>query len=876
MSTCQIDLFTSERALLRTSKRPSQRPQPGETAQDWVRSRLTEISQRSIFDRNSSETEIHRLLDSLYKENSRFYGLLIDYWHASTVKGEEQSQACLKKIMVFLADSPDPQRLFGLALALAKKISSVYDDMSIEHGLRLAPLLFDGASLDLSQAASLEDLRFSHPEVFRAIDDHYLILTGCSGTDYRPDPTSIYESEERIFSFYQGLYPNAAPYQQPNDRTLFSLLENLAVNLKLLEGYYAGSVGRPIFERGDFCFFQGCWTHKSTVAVKSRRDFLRERALTEIAARSVSVDYGPTGDPSQPPDQSGAPAAVLRVSSDLPSPPFDVKVSIGKTVFELSFPAGQKFDVPPGSDWRLTVTDKDLSVTVPWRDKIAPQISDLDVDLAHGFPLIRVRIKDNVGISDASLRVLSGTNHYIAGRSFPFYDSYSLSGPDADGWYSCRWPGSEGTVKYFLSATDPSRNTSSLGSWMEPLCLDLGRIDRPSSSYSFEEIPWVVLSGRQAPIFSYAHIINAGLPDGRFLEIPSFTDTQVTIYYRLAGDENWLSASLPPADGDTAYFPFDFSRPGRYEYWLEIASDDGQVQLPPHQTFSSPFDIGSHSPIRIDIRDQVQAEGVSQSMFAGGGLPVIGSGCQTYYSMQVMGRPRAIASIVPPVVGVRVGQEADYFLEFQSASDAPVSARVYWRSSLDAGWQSAEIPLLGSVQFPVQYSHLPETPETLHRFVFCGALPFDTSRPCEFNYYFQLSQGGAFYCDPPQPNSEMFSSPLLPETVNDPHVMKLSSEPPGPRSLLSDAAVSPNPADGPGKVKLSFDLSRPAGVKVQVFDLAGREIASRPAADYPDGAGQISGFLPEDIESGLYLVKFSVQAEDGRQENKLLKLYLGK
>ncbi|MEM8558161.1 MAG: T9SS type A sorting domain-containing protein [Bacteroidota bacterium] len=86
------------------------------------------------------------------------------------------------------------------------------------------------------------------------------------------------------------------------------------------------------------------------------------------------------------------------------------------------------------------------------------------------------------------------------------------------------------------------------------------------------------------------------------------------------------------------------------------------------------------------------------------------------------------------------------------------------------------------------------------------------------------------------------------------------------------AAAYPNPF-GARPATLAFDLPRAAEVRLVVYDLLGREVAR--LVDGPQEAGRHTVELrPESLASGVYVVRFTAEAEAGERAVEHQKLTL--
>jgi hypothetical protein len=75
---------------------------------------------------------------------------------------------------------------------------------------------------------------------------------------------------------------------------------------------------------------------------------------------------------------------------------------------------------------------------------------------------------------------------------------------------------------------------------------------------------------------------------------------------------------------------------------------------------------------------------------------------------------------------------------------------------------------------------------------------------------------------------------------------------------------SPNPFNP--AVRLGFSLSRPAGVELTVFDVAGRRIFSQPSRAFPAGDHSLAwrglDARGREVSSGVYLARLTVRDGD--------------
>jgi hypothetical protein len=95
----------------------------------------------------------------------------------------------------------------------------------------------------------------------------------------------------------------------------------------------------------------------------------------------------------------------------------------------------------------------------------------------------------------------------------------------------------------------------------------------------------------------------------------------------------------------------------------------------------------------------------------------------------------------------------------------------------------------------------------------------------------------------------------------DPTLQVVGVEPPGPRDDSGNTLLGTGPNPFVTMTSVYFSLARPADVKLEVFDLLGRQVATRDYGRQPAGNSHVI-FKAEGLKSGLYGYRLRV-LEDG-------------
>ena len=86
-------------------------------------------------------------------------------------------------------------------------------------------------------------------------------------------------------------------------------------------------------------------------------------------------------------------------------------------------------------------------------------------------------------------------------------------------------------------------------------------------------------------------------------------------------------------------------------------------------------------------------------------------------------------------------------------------------------------------------------------------------------------------------------------------------EPPGPRDPAGTALLGNGPNPFISMTSVQFTLARPGDVRLEVYDLLGRQVATRDYGHQPAGTSHVI-FRAEGLKSGLYSYRLRV-LEDG-------------